>query len=63
MAILRDNDPNIGCLAIPISAVGGFIVLALTAAAAGGTAAASSIVGVAGLVAGAAAAWTLLRTK
>jgi hypothetical protein len=63
VAILRETDPNIGCLAVPISAVGGFIVLAFLAAAAGAGAALSTIIGLGGLGAGAVAAWILLLPK
>ena len=45
MPILRQDDPRIGCLALPISIVGGFIVGALVAAAFGVSAGWSSTIG------------------
>ena len=48
MAILRASDPRIGCLAVPISAVAGFVLLALLAAAIGAGAATSTVVGLGG---------------
>jgi hypothetical protein len=63
VAILRETDPRIGCLAIPISAVAGFIVTALVAAAIGFGASEASVAGLVG-AAGAvmAAVLTLRRT-
>ncbi len=43
--ILRQDDPRIGCLALPISIVAGFIVGALVAAAFGVSAGWSSTIG------------------
>ena len=45
MPILRQDDPRIGCLALPISIVGGFIVGALVTAAFGVSAGWSSTIG------------------
>lgn len=45
MPILRDDDPRIGCLAVPISIVAGFIVGALVAASLGTSAGWSSAIG------------------
>ena len=62
VAILRDDDPRIGCLAIPICIVAGFIVVALVAAAFGASAGASSVAGlVGGVLAAAIAGWMLRR--
>ncbi|MGI9624244.1 MAG: hypothetical protein ACR2PK_15520 [Acidimicrobiales bacterium] len=61
MAILREADPRIGCLAIPLSALGGFIVFTLVAAAVGLGAGVSGVVGLVGAVVGVAVAIRMLR--
>jgi len=59
--ILREDDPRIGCLAIPISILGGFIVGALVAASVGVSAGWSSIIGLIAGAVGAVVAWIMLR--
>ena len=44
--ILRDEDPRVGCLAVPVSAVAGFILFALVAAAVGVSAGVSGVRGI-----------------
>lgn len=62
--ILRDDDPRVGCLAVPISILAGFIVGALIAASVGVSAAWSSVTGLlVGALGAAIAAWVLLRHK
>jgi hypothetical protein len=57
VAILRDEDSRIGCLALPISAVAGFMLFALVAAAIGVSAGASSITGLVGAGVGVGVSW------
>ncbi|MEM7285126.1 MAG: hypothetical protein AAF480_02150 [Actinomycetota bacterium] len=60
MPILREDDARIGCLAVPISILAGFIVGALVAAAVGASAGWSSITGVVVGCIGAIIAWVML---
>jgi hypothetical protein len=59
--ILRDHDPRIGCLAVPLSTVAGFVVVVLAAAAAGVGASDATAAGVVGAVAGLAGGLTIVR--
>lgn len=61
MAILRDADPRIGCLAVPLSAVAGFVLFALVAAAIGAGSGLAGLVGIGGLVVGIVVAAVTLR--
>lgn len=61
MPILRQDHPNIGCLAVPISAVGGFLLFALLAAAVGFGSGESGVVGIGGAAVGALVAFGILR--
>ena len=61
--ILREDDPRIGCLAVPISILGGFIVGALVAASVGVSAGWSSTIGVIAGVLGAVVAAIMLRRR
>lgn len=53
MAILRQHDPRIGCLALPVAALGGFIVFALVGAAFGLDAGAATVAALVGAATGA----------
>lgn len=59
--ILRDDDPRMGCLAVPLSAVGGFVLFVLVAAALGASAGLSVIVAIVGALLGVAIAAAILR--
>lgn len=48
MAILRERDPRIGCLAVPLSLLAGFVVAALVAAALGAGSGTSTVTGLVG---------------
>ena len=61
VAILREADDRIGCLAVPISAVAGFIVLALVVAALGASAGAASVAGLIGAVVGVGVSIVMVR--
>lgn len=61
MAILRQHDPRIGCLAVPVAALGGFIVFALVGAAFGLDAGAATVAAVVGAAVGSIVALVVLR--
>ncbi len=62
MAIVRESDPRVGCLAVPVSTLAGFVVTVLLAAALGASAGSSVALGLAGgAVAMVIAGWFLKR--
>lgn len=63
MAILRDDDPRVGCLALPLTAVAGFIVFALGLASVGVGAGASTVGGLVGAAIGSIIALMLVRRR
>jgi hypothetical protein len=64
VAILRERDARVGCLAVPITMLAGFVVGILGAAAVGAGARVSTIIGgVLALVGLVVAAAILLRSK
>ena len=46
MAILRERDARVGCLAVPLTMVAGFVIGALAAAAVGAGSRTSTITGI-----------------
>jgi len=63
MAILQDEHPRVGCLAVPISAVAGFLLAVLLAAAVGASAGLAGVIGLGGAVAAAAISVAVLRNS
>ena len=61
--ILRDDDPRIAWLALPLAGLAGFILFALVAAAVGLSAGASGAIGLGGTVVGMVAAAMMLRRE
>ncbi len=62
MAIVRESDPRVGCVAVPGSTLAGFVVTVLLAAALGASAGSSVALGLAGgAVAMVIAGWFLKR--
>lgn len=59
--ILRNDDPRIGCLALPLTALGGVVLFALVAAAVGFGAGPSGVIGLGGAVVGIVASVIMLR--
>ncbi len=60
---MRESDPRIGCLAVPLAALAGFVVPVLAAAALGATAGASVVAGGGGAVLAIAVAVSVLRRQ
>ena len=52
MPITHKDDPRIGCLAVPLSALAGFIVFTLVAASVGFGAGYSVVIGLSGVMVG-----------
>jgi len=61
MAILRDSDPNVGCLAVPIASIGGFITAAMLSASVGAGPGLAGAVGLGGSATGSIVAWIVLK--
>jgi hypothetical protein len=60
VAILRESDPRVGCLALPLAFVAGLVVVMLLSAAIGLSAGGSALVGLAGGGIGVAVALAIL---
>jgi len=61
MAILQDEHPRVGCLAVPISAVAGFLLAVLLAAAVGASAGLAGVIGLGGAAVAILVSWRVLR--
>ena len=63
VAITRDDDPRVGCLAVPLGLLGGFVLAALGSAAVGVSAGWATLAGAIGALVGLLAAFIALRSS
>jgi membrane associated rhomboid family serine protease len=63
VAITRENDPRVGCLAVPLGLIGGFVLAALGSAAVGASAGWATLAGAVGAVIGLLGALAVLRSS